>query len=151
MLWGTSRTFVKVSPCATMPDLLDVVRSPVRLEILARLAESPKDVSSLSKEMNLEIQAVSHHLRPLLKTGLVEFEQVKQNHVYRLSERVTTFARGEKLHLQIATSDGNELELRLVLKSAAVSPKLPGHWSVRVASTGDTGVVRFRSPVPKRR
>ncbi len=99
--------------------------------------------------MNLEIQAVSHHLRPLLKTGLVEFEQVKQKHVYRLSERVTTFARGEKLHLQIATSDGNELELRLVFKSAAVSPKLPGHWSVRDASTGDTGVVRFRSPVPK--
>lgn len=77
MLWGTSRTFVKVSPCATMPDLLDVVRSPVRLEILTRLAESAKDVSSLSIEMHLEIQAVSHHLQPLLKTGLVEFEQLK--------------------------------------------------------------------------
>ena len=115
-----------------MPDLLDVVRSPVRLEILMRLAKSPKDVSSLSKEMNLEIQAVSHHLRPLLKTGLVEFEQVKQKHLYRLSERVTTFARGEKLHLQLATSDGNELELRLLLgkvqkSSRSKSEALPDH------------------------
>ena len=126
MLWGTSRIFVKVSPCATMPDLLDVVRSPVRLEIITRLAESAKDVSSLSKEMHLEIQAVSHHLRPLLKTGLVEFKHVKQKHVYRLSERVTTFARGEKLHLQIATSDGNELELRLLLgivRRSTLSPR----------------------------
>ena len=126
MLWGTSRTYVQVSPCATMPDLLGVVRSPVRLEILTRLAKSPKDVSSLSKEMNLEVQAVSHHLRPLLKTGLVEFKQVKQKHVYRLSERVTTFARGEKVQLQIATSDGNELELRLLLgpvQRSTLSPR----------------------------
>ncbi len=132
MLWGTSRTIVQGSPCATMPDLLDIVRSPVRLEIITRLAKSAKDVSSLSKEMNLEIQAVSHHLRPLLKTGLVEFKQVKQKHVYRLSERVTTFARGEELHLQIATSDGNELELRLLLgkvqkSSRSKSVALPGH------------------------
>ena len=89
--------------------------SPVRLELLLAC---PKDVSSLAKDLELEVQQVSHHLRPLYAHGLVTFDCAKKRHVYRLTKRVTTEVRDDELCFEVSSSDGFVIQLRCPVGTA---------------------------------
>ena len=63
---------------------MQALATPSRLLILARLREGPATVGDLSEEVGMEQSAVSHQLRLLRDTGLVEGDRQGRSIVYRL-------------------------------------------------------------------
>jgi DNA-binding transcriptional ArsR family regulator len=63
---------------------MQALATPSRLLILARLREGPATVGELTEHIDMEQSAVSHQLRLLRDTGLVEGERHGRSIVYRL-------------------------------------------------------------------
>lgn len=70
----------------TAQDIARLIGSPIRREILLSLAEEGKDVSTLSRELDLDIRAISRFLLQLKVRRLVDAERVGRHHVYHLTE-----------------------------------------------------------------
>ena len=104
-------------PRSAAVDLFACLAHELRLQILRKLADSPKDVSSLAEALDLEIDRVSHHLRPLRACGLVEFSRIKQTHVFRLSEGVMASSEpDDKLHFDVSSAEGDQLKFTLATR-----------------------------------
>jgi len=67
-------------------EVLKVLASPRRLEILHRLAEGPREVGRLAAELGLSQPNVSQHLAVLRATGIVEAEREGREVRYRLTD-----------------------------------------------------------------
>ena len=65
-------------------EILKVLASPRRLEILHRLADGPVDVGRLAAEIDASQPNVSQHLSLLRSAGLVEAERDGREVHYRL-------------------------------------------------------------------
>ncbi len=63
---------------------LKVMAEPNRLAVLCRLLEGECKVSELNAELKLEQSLLSHHLRVLRESGLVEAARAGRWVVYRL-------------------------------------------------------------------
>ncbi|MBI3751974.1 MAG: winged helix-turn-helix transcriptional regulator [Chloroflexi bacterium] len=67
-------------------EVLKVLCSPKRLEILHRLAEEPVEVGRLASELGLSQPNVSQHLAVMRAAGLVESERDGREIRYRLAD-----------------------------------------------------------------
>jgi DNA-binding transcriptional ArsR family regulator len=67
-------------------DVLKVIASPRRLEILHRLAEGPREVGRLAEEIGVTQPNVSQHLAVLRTAGLVEAEREGREVRYRVTD-----------------------------------------------------------------
>lgn len=67
-------------------DVLKVLASPRRLEILHRLAEGPREVGRLADEIRASQPNVSQHLAVLRSAGIVEAERDGREVRYRLAD-----------------------------------------------------------------
>lgn len=72
-----------------------------RLNIILCLEKSPKHVSQIIKETNMEQSRVSHNLQCLVKNGFVTVEQKGKQRVYTLNkDTVVPILRDTKKHTQ---------------------------------------------------
>jgi DNA-binding transcriptional ArsR family regulator len=67
-------------------QVLKVIASPRRLEILHRLAEGPSEVGRLADEIGASQPNVSQHLAVLRTAGLVDAERDGREVHYRLAD-----------------------------------------------------------------
>ena len=67
-------------------DVLKVIASPRRLEILHCLADAPREVGRLAAEIGASQPNVSQHLAVLRTAGLVEAERDGREVRYRLAD-----------------------------------------------------------------
>lgn len=67
-------------------EILKVLASPRRLEILHRLADGPVDVGRLATDIGASQPNVSQHLSLLRSAGLVEAERDGREVHYRLTD-----------------------------------------------------------------
>lgn len=67
-------------------EVLKVLASTSRLDILHRLAEQPMEVGRLAAEIGLSQPNVSQHLAVMRAAGLVESQRVGREIRYRLSD-----------------------------------------------------------------
>jgi ArsR family transcriptional regulator len=67
-------------------DVLKVLASPVRLDILHRLADGPLEVSRLAAEIGASQPNASQHLAVLRTAGLVEADRHGREIRYRLTD-----------------------------------------------------------------
>jgi DNA-binding transcriptional ArsR family regulator len=67
-------------------EVLKVLCSPKRLEILHRLAEEPREVGRLAAELGLSQPNVSQHLAVMRAAGLVEATREGREIRYRLTD-----------------------------------------------------------------
>lgn len=67
-------------------EILKVLASPRRLEILHRLADGPLEVGRLATELGASQPNVSQHLTVLRTAGLVEAERDGREVRYRLTD-----------------------------------------------------------------
>ena len=68
---------------------LKVLADATRLNLLLSLAEGPKDVMSLSRELGLAQPAISHHLGLLRMNGLCRNTRDGKRVIYALSDSVS--------------------------------------------------------------
>lgn len=78
----------------------------IRLELLASLADSPKDVSTLADELGLALNYVSQALRLLREYGLVEVRRHHKHRIHHLSGRVRASLRNNIARLAITGVNG---------------------------------------------
>ena len=71
-------------------DVASKLSSPVRLELLSRLAHAPHTVGELCSALGLEQALVSHHLAKLRDAALVTYERRGKQRAYRLASGVQT-------------------------------------------------------------
>lgn len=67
-------------------EVLKVLASPRRLEILHRLAEGPLEVGRLAEELGVSQPNVSQHLAVMRAAGIVEAERDGREIRYRLAD-----------------------------------------------------------------
>ncbi len=66
------------------PDAWTALGDPTRRSIFARLAERPRPVGELARELPVSRPAVSQHLRVLKEAGLVIDEPAGNRRIYRV-------------------------------------------------------------------
>lgn len=99
----------------TTRDAAMLISSEIRREILLALAEQEKDVSTLTRELDLDIRTISHCLAQLKDRRLVLARRDSRRHLYRLSElpqtrrengrAIVTFTVPGKIRLELLQSD----------------------------------------------
>jgi DNA-binding transcriptional ArsR family regulator len=85
----------------------------IRIEIMRALASGEKCVSSLADELDLSVGTVSHHLRILLKAGLLELNQHGTVHNYRLSESAQVRDGRNRITVRVRTTTGEAVSLQI--------------------------------------
>jgi DNA-binding transcriptional ArsR family regulator len=89
---------VQVKKCA---DLLQAIAEPNRIRIIECLWDGSKNVTELSKLLDVKIVNVSHHLGVLRSAGLVRQEKKGRFVVYSLHPDYFTTANGNATHLEL--------------------------------------------------
>jgi DNA-binding transcriptional ArsR family regulator len=75
-------------------EVMKILASPRRLEIIHLLAEGPKEVGRLAEEMDISQPNVSQHLAVMRTAGIVEAEREGREVRYRLTDPEVIFACG---------------------------------------------------------
>lgn len=99
-------------PCSTLPSLLSLLGGGLRLPLLGCLSAEPRTVGALVELLDADQPLVSHDLALLRRRLLVIAQPDGSRRWYRLDERVQAEVRDDRLTLQLATADGDELTLR---------------------------------------
>jgi DNA-binding transcriptional ArsR family regulator len=76
-------------------DVWDVLAEPSRRSICMQLAEGPRAVGELAKDLPISRPAVSQHLRVLKTAGLVTDEVVGTRRVYHLDHLAVAALRDQ--------------------------------------------------------
>lgn len=108
-----------VAAALTTRDVAMLISSEIRREILLALAGQEKDVSTLARELDLDIRTISHFLVQLKQRRLVLVRRDSRRHLYRLSELAHT-RRENGCAIVILAVPG---KIRLELLQCAASPK----------------------------
>ena len=69
-------------------------------------------VSTLATALDLEIDNISHHLRPLRELGLVRVKALKKTRIYSLGDPITAVIRGETLHISVLCCNEERLTIQ---------------------------------------
>jgi ArsR family transcriptional regulator len=70
-------------------DICSALADPRRILILYALAEKPRNVSEVAKEINISQPAASRHLNILRERGMVSSQRSGQSVVYELADERT--------------------------------------------------------------
>ena len=118
---GRERCEGQVVPCGSIRDLMLVVAGGSRLEILEKLLDASRDVSTLADVLELEQSRVSCNLRLLRENGLVGVTPFRKNRFYHLTEHVCGSIRDPFLNLTITTVREESLSLRMRYPTAGAT------------------------------
>ena len=110
---GRERCRGQVVPCGSIRDLMLIVAGGSRLEILEKLLDASRDVSTLADGLALEQSRVSCNLRLLRENGLVGVVPFRKNRFYHLAEHVRGSIHDQILNLTITTVHDESLSLRM--------------------------------------
>lgn len=81
-------------------DLLKVLSDQTRLDVIRQLMDGPKHVNQINVALNnVEQSLLSHHLKILRESGLVESERDGKAVLYRLSRKVEGRRQGKAINL----------------------------------------------------
>jgi len=80
-------------------DLLKVLADETRLSVVRQLMAGPRCVSEINEELQVEPTLLSHHLRVLRDSGIVEAERDGKAMRYRLAPGVESQRRGTSIDL----------------------------------------------------
>ncbi len=83
-------------PCASM---LKVLADETRLAVVRQLTDGPKHVGEINESLGLEQSLLSHHLRILRESGLVNSERDGKAVLYSLSPEFQGSTKGESINL----------------------------------------------------
>ena len=91
----------------------DALGDPTRRAIFEALADGPKAVSELARDLPVSRPAVSQHLKVLKETGLVSDETVGTRRIYRLNpagvqalrDQLDTFWNRAMANYEVAVGD----------------------------------------------
>jgi ArsR family transcriptional regulator len=90
------KVLIQVNSCA---ENLKILADETRLAVVEQLLEGPKHVGEMNQVLGIEQSLLSHHLKVLRESGLVESERDGKSVLYRLSPAVDTARRGKALDL----------------------------------------------------
>ncbi len=99
-------------------DVRRALSSDASLEVLIALGRGPRNVTDLADHLALESSTVSKALGKLTEAGLVCYATEKIRHKYRLSPNVSWSLVGERLVLELRSSDGAAIVYDLPLSVA---------------------------------
>ena len=103
--------------CAlSVGDVLTILASDIRREILVSLARGAKDVRELTIDLNRETAHVSGNLRVLRNARFVTYDRDSKRHVYELGAGV--LARNDKSHIQHVIHTRDDCALTLLLNNS---------------------------------
>ncbi len=103
------------SPCVNGVHLFSLLARGVRLEIIGTLAEGERDVTTLSKELYIDVATVSRDLQELRRHALVEMRRDKKRRVYRLTPQINASVIDSYLRLSTVAKDGRRVTLETPL------------------------------------
>ena len=84
------------APCAS---LLKVLADETRLAVVRQLIDGPKHVGEINESLGLEQSLLSHHLRILRESGLVNSERDGKAVLYSLAPEFQGSTKGEAINL----------------------------------------------------
>jgi ArsR family transcriptional regulator, zinc-responsive transcriptional repressor len=113
-------------------DVLKVLASPLRLEILHRLADGPLEVSRLAAAIGATQPNASQHLSVLRAAGLVEADRHGREIRYGLADRDVIVA----CDVMRAVLQRRLSRLARLAATGPRSPLLPSTALARAAQTG---------------
>lgn len=102
-----------VSSLESIPDLLKLLANGIRQEILVILANGEKDVTFLTAELGRHKGTISNHLGLLFTHQIVEYERVKDRHVYRIGRRVLVERHQDVCAFQVSGANRSRIDLQL--------------------------------------
>lgn len=82
----TKTTSIDASTARAVAERMQVLSSPTRVRILARLGQGSCSVGELADAIGMEASAVSHQLRQLRHLGLVTGERAGKRVIYGLHD-----------------------------------------------------------------
>lgn len=113
-------------PMEWIDDLMRAVGLGQRWEILRLLAEKPMSVGDIAGALFLRFTTASHHLRVMDQAGLISVTRIKNQRVYRLTDRVRVLRKAGALQFAIGTENGQWMLLQLeTSESNCGQPQLP--------------------------
>lgn len=124
-------------------DLLAVVRSDKRLEVMCALTRGALDISTLANQLQLDRTLVSHHISCLRRAGLVECVRQGTRRVCRLGRAVACVPRDGGLMLDLTADSG--AVLRLTIGNAELREMFPWLWE---RDAGGADFEQLRHPHP---
>ncbi len=80
-------------------ELLKALADETRLEVVKRLIDGPQNVGQLNSDLQVEQTLLSHHLKVLRESGIVEARRDGKAVRYRLSPAVESKRRGKVIDL----------------------------------------------------
>ena len=80
-------------------ELLKVLADETRLAVVRQLMDGAKHVSQINQSLHVEKTLLSHHLKVLRESGIVQAQREGKAMLYRLSPAVESKRRGEGLDL----------------------------------------------------
>ena len=89
-------TATSEAPCAS---LLKVLADETRLAVVRQLIDGPKHVGEINEFLGLEQSLLSHHLRILRESGLVNSERDGKAVLYSLAPEFQVSTKGEAINL----------------------------------------------------
>ncbi len=110
-----NRTMIRTAPSVSsappfktepLAELLSVLNHGIRLEILQLLACGEQDVSTIADVLDLSVRAISHHLTPLRKAGLVRATRYKTRHIYALTQRIECSVEQHQITMAVHSGKG---------------------------------------------
>ncbi len=105
-----------------LADLVALLSSERRRQILVALAAGPKDGRSLADETGLSVSGLRAHVQRLRQHGLVTVERRARKNIYRQGRLVSTIVGREKVVLSVATPRGSRVTLVVRRRGPADSP-----------------------------
>lgn len=80
-------------------EILKVLADETRLSVVRQLMNGPRHVGEMNSELNVESTLLSHHLKVLRDSRIVEAERDGKAVLYRLAPNVESKRRGAALEL----------------------------------------------------
>lgn len=80
-------------------EILKVLADQTRLGVVRQLMTGPRHVGEMNAELNVESTLLSHHLKVLRESGIVEAERDGKAVLYRLASNVESRRKGAALEL----------------------------------------------------
>ena len=112
--------------CQQLADLVALLSSERRRQILLALAAGPKDGRSLADETGLSVSGLRWHVQRLRQHGLVTVERRARRNIYRQGRLVSTIVGREKAVLSVAAPRGTRVTL-VVRRRGPADPR--ARWS----------------------
>ena len=118
----TAADALRGQPWNELRNLCALMANDLRQAILVQLTGGPLDVSTLAMKLGVSVTWVSHNLKRLLDEDVVHVEAEGQRRIYGLSPTVRADCHKGSIVLELTTSAGASLVIRL-----------PKHWRPRAS------------------